>query len=445
MPLNGTEKNCGMPRTRLALGLFFLLASLAEAHPGAARSEWSIGAEAIGVASALTPTTSTLNPSNRVFETPWAESFLDLRADFWWSRSSFKVVARPRWTGTWTKANLDSLAPNFASEEKVKSEGKADLTDLYVEWQALPSLQVTAGLFVDGWGPAEYVNPSNPFFHLNSKSKSFFFKEKGRVLIKGVWTPTADLSVSVLAEPVSNNEPPFRQDQEFSPMGMVRGEWQNSGGSILAGLLAGQESDAAPFVGEYLQLRSDASGFSIYGETRHSFEAKKFELVNNGGFEELTEKRRRSKVDTFSTLGLRWEGRVDARLEWIHYDLGYSEAEWTRLKTAITQLSPFLEQNLKRFSRPGLEFLTQNWWSFSLRFPDLGPQSDWQWISRVLVATGDSAGGEMRSGLFLSTLEIPIFDAGTLYAEIQSNFGTKDTELLLATEGAYSIGARWAW
>lgn len=412
----------------------------------APRAEWSINAELIGVGGVLTPTASVINPANRALATPSNEAFLDARADLRWSLGTFKTVARPRWTGTWTRVQMDSTVPGGAGEDKTDSEGKADLTDLYAEWQAFPTLQLTAGLLVDGWGPAEFVNPTNPFFHLTGKSKSFFFKEKGHVFTKMVWTPSMNTSVSLLAEPVSNNEPSFRQDQSFSPLWAVRGEWQSDSAAVLIGGILGQEADAASFFGEYLQLRSDSTGFSVYGEARHTVDAKKFELVNAGGFEQLVEQRRgSSKVDTYSVLGLRWEGRIDARLEWIHYDLGYTEGEWERLKTALTQLSPYLLENLRRFSRPGLEFLTQNFWSASVRFPDLGPSSDWQWINRLLVATGDGAGSAVRSGLFQSTIEIPFFDAGTLYGEALINSGTKDTELLLTTEAAYYVGARWAW
>lgn len=456
MPFNRSAKDRRLSRSRVAAALLIVgfalelgaqpaAPSVRRSRPGP-RAEWSIAAELIGVGGVLTPASSTINPGNRTLATPSNEAFLDARADLRWSLGTFKAVGRPRWTGTWTRVQQDSLTAGGASQETTNSEGKLDLTDLFVQWQALPSLQGTVGLFVDGWGPAEFVNPSNPFFHLTGKSKSFFFKEKGHALTKVLWTPSMNTAVSLLAEPVSNNEPMFRQDQSFSPLWAARGEWQSDSGAILIGGILGQEADAANFVGEYLQLRSDSTGFSVYGEARHTVDAKKFALVNTGGFEQLIEQRRGSStLDTYSVLGVRWEGRVDARLEWIHYDLGYSESEWERLKTALTQLSPYLLENLRRFSRPGLEFLTQNFWSASVRFPDLGPSSDWQWTGRVLVATGDAAGREMRSGLLQSSLEIPVLEAGTLYGEVLLNSGTKDTELFLTTETAGYVGARWAW
>ncbi|MBC7466418.1 MAG: hypothetical protein H7256_10535, partial [Bdellovibrio sp.] len=75
----------------------------------------------------------------------------------------------------------------------------------------------------------------------------------------------------------------------------------------------------------------------------------------------------------------------------------------------------------------------------------LGPWSDWQWINRVLIAVGDQATGNLRSGVFQSDLEMPAYQAWTFLAEIQNNFGNVNTELLLASRESYYVGVKYAW
>ena len=43
-----------------------------------------------------------------------------------------------------------------------------------------PKLSFTAGLQTYQWGPAELINPSNPFYHFQSQQGTFGFKSKGK-------------------------------------------------------------------------------------------------------------------------------------------------------------------------------------------------------------------------------------------------------------------------
>ena len=387
----------------------------------------------------IVPADSLVNPNNRVFEQANSDSLADLRAELKVINKKTKYILRPRFTEsfqTYTLTNPD--------EKKSRSRAKADLTDAFIEWTPWDQWQLTAGLFVDGWGPAEFVNPSNPFFHLNFQNKSFFYKEKGHGLIKVLWNPSAKTTLALTAEPVSNNEPSFRSGDIFKPQAALRGEWQSGDASQLVGLLVGKENFSEGFVAEYFQLRHNNSGLSVFAEARHSSKTERFDIIDQTFYKELQLKTQ-DGLKTYSVVGARWEGRIDARIEWISYNQGYSESQWNDLVQSVTQPSPAILNNAEKFSKLGLEFPTKNWWSVSVRTPDLGPWADWQWTNRVLIAVGDNPTGTLRSGIFQSDLEMPAYQAWTFLAEIQNNFGNANTELALSTRESYYLGAKYAW
>jgi hypothetical protein len=382
---------------------------------------------------------SSLNPNNRIFENPRSNAFLDVRSELKWLGEKSKVIIRPRWTGLSQTVEYSGLT----NPDKVSAKGKIDLTDFYGEISS-EKLQITAGLFVDGWGPAEFVNPSNPIFRLNMQNKSFFFKEKGHVLTKLVYTPTDRATVVMLVEPVSNNEMSLREGEKFKANGLLRAEWQSADAAKLAGLVLGREPLGKDFVGQYLQLRSDSTGFSVYIEGRQTKDPERFEAISNGVYSQV-QLVQREGYKNYSVLGLRWEGRADARLEWINYEQGYSESEWNDLLLSVTQISPAVLENANKFKNLGLELLSKNWLSASLRVPDIGPWSDWQWTNRLLYSMGNSTSGSMRGGLFQMDLEAPAFQSATFFLEAQSYFGQDNTELLLGNKNAFYAGGRWAW
>lgn len=430
MPFHHQQEDRRMSWTRL---VFFLILA-----PILSSADSVFSTESLFSYSYSDPAKSSINTGNRVLQNATHDSLVDLRAEYKYLGESSKFIFRPRWVGEYKNWNYtDTITSDYSAK------GKIDVTDAFGEWTFNENFLFSAGLIVDGWGPAEFVNPSNPFFHLNMQNKSFFYKEKGKVLSKLVWNPTAKSTIAAVVEPISNNEAPYIEGDLFFPTWIVRGEYQSDSADQTYGLLAGQEYSAATYFGEYLSFTSQSTGFSLYFEGRHTTDPQRFNPVNTAGFYNLTLQKQRG-TSTYSVLGVRWEGRVDARAEWIYYDLGYSENEWKNMVTALSQLSIFITDNLKKFQRPGLEFLSKNWLSLSLRIPDLGPKSNWQLTLRALFSGGDQF-GVSRAGFLQADLEVPAYESWTIFAEAKTSFGTADTELLLAANSSASIGGRWAW
>lgn len=382
---------------------------------------------------------SDLNPGNQILKHPETSIQLELRPDFRIEAAEHKFVMRPAWILT-----SDLIKTQNPDDEKSKSQGQMQLYDAFWQWSLNEKTQITNGLFVEGWGPAEFANPSNPFFHAQDSAKSLSFREKGQILSKLVLTANDNLNFIFVLEPISNQEAQVRAEKDFQPKWIARTEWISSQHDFNLSFSAGQELDQAFFVGEHLLFSHESSGFSAYIEARQTESASKFDLVQDS-FSSHLELQKQKGWTNYSIAGLRYEGDFDLRFEWIEYQLGYSEKEWDQLILALKVPSPYLTQTASRFARPGIEYLTKNLLSASIRVPNIGPKSDWQWMGRVLAATGDRAFSSARSGSLMTSLEIPAYSAWTLLFEIQASFGKTETEFRLQEESSSKLAARYAW
>gem|GEM_PF-4512860 len=401
--------------------------------------ETSLSNETFFIGAFHNPATVNLNPGNSILLNPSSEQLFDLRSDWRILGEHSKFVVRPRFT--FAVQQISETAPGSSQQTAI---GQVDLTDLYFENSLSSDWLLSAGLLVEGWGPAEFVNPSNPFLHLNLQNKNFTYREKGKALLKSLWNPSGQDTFSVEIEPISNTQPAFQESTAFYPSWAVRAEHQALNNTWIGGLTAGQDFAGHNFVGHYLTLSNPDTGWSVYEESRETWNAQRFEVGSNGAFPVLN-LQTQTNPNLYSALGLRWEGRSDLRLEWIFYETGYSETEWTQITTALGQLTPFSLSNAAAFASPGLELLTKNWLSLSLRTPDIGPSAKWQVINRLLVATGDSPFHSVRSGFWQMDWEAPAFQAWTFYLETRLGFGNSNTELLLSDWSNLTVGGRLAF
>ena len=191
---------------------------------------------------------SVLNLGNEVLTIPETSVFLDQRAEFKWLINDAKIILRPR---------LVSYQQHYKTETTLKVESKSEtdvnLTDAFYEQYITDRIFTTVGLQVYQWGPAEILNPSNPFFHFNTEQRSLVYKEKGKALLRLNWNAKSDYNLVFMAEPVSNNEPHWIAEEKFKPQFAGKFETAWTGTRNFLGLAFGIPDNADFFIGEYFQ------------------------------------------------------------------------------------------------------------------------------------------------------------------------------------------------
>lgn len=379
------------------------------------------------------PLDNDVNPGNQIFGLPTHTGVVDFRDDFNILTKSTKWVLRPRWTVTGTETEKKN--PN---ETDRTSMGKLDLTAGYLDWDLSDKWKAVVGLQVYQWGPGEFINPSNVFFHFSNDQRSFFFVQKGLVLGRLNWTPSPNWSLVLIDEPISNNEQPFQVEKDFEPKSTLKIEYHGAGSSFL-GAVVGNEGDNRPFFGEYFDwYLTDA--FSFYADLRHSIGSYSYDPALDGsGYVQLVETNPDSgQMFTIADWGLRYEGRTDFRIEWFYNGLGWDKDALKYAIQGITYPNPYLVENLKRYAHSGLELPGQNYLYVSWRIPDLGRKKDASIYMRNILSMQD------QSGVFQFSADKALSDAWTGYFEILSSYGKEDTELRLLYGIQGSIGLRWA-
>lgn len=377
---------------------------------------------------------STLNPDNRRLSLMQKFASLDLRDDFSLSyRDDNRLVLRPR-----ILLNTGEAQHTNPQEAKTISTGKIDLTDAFYESQLFPSFSVTLGLQVYQWGPAELLSPSNPIYHFNTSQRSFFYKEKGHVLARANLT-WGNLSLVALSEVASNNEAYWISEKKFSPQSLLKSEWRFENPSNYAGLVVGQQEQQHAFVGEYFVFYP-TEAFSVYFDARHSqgITAYTPQLGSGGLYVMAEDELLQDQTITLATAGLRYEGPVDLRLEYISNQAGYTSAELKNAKLAVTQVSPYLAANISRFYRSGLELPGANYLYASARFPDFWSLRDVNLYLRYLMSLQDS------SGSFQINFDKVLTESLVGYFESSTAQGNRDDELALFNRWQIVTGIKWS-
>jgi hypothetical protein len=381
---------------------------------------------------------SPFNPNNSVLKEPeWAHT-LELRPDMQFNLSENQsVVLRSRHFAQMFQTDYTN-----PDRTRYHNEGHSDLTDLFASSTWNSSLSTTIGLQNYQWGPAEIFSPSNPFFHFTNDQRSFFYKEKGRGLIRANWNPnpeTTNWSVVAMYEPLNNKTRYWIADKDFHPRSAVKVEYQFANPANAVALLAGQGDDQHSFVGEYMTW-SPVEGYSVYGDLQHhpgrtNYVPKK----NQFGLYDMVDSDENDRIYTMAIVGFRWEGRADFRQEFIYNEMGYNSNEWREARSSAVTLSPNLSQNSERFSAPGLEFRTQAYSYSSLRIPDLGHSKkasvSIRWLSALLA----------NSSALQLNYEYDWNDSAVLSAECIQFLGAADGEFRAVSNRQASLGFRWTY
>ena len=372
-----------------------------------------------------------MNVDNRRLEFPSGHFTSDLRPEMVLKSRFIKYVVRGR-------ALLDSTSIELKNpdEKKNKSDTKLDLSDAYADLLLKSNLSLVFGLQNFQWGPTELISPTNPFFHFNSQQKSFFYKEKGHVLLRVNYNATDNLNYIFISEPISNNDPYWISEKNFGSKLLLKSEYTFTGTNYL-GLVIGLGEKQRPLFGEYFNWTTE-TGHSIYFDIKHSAGKYNFSPEKNlFGLYDMVFQDKTGSFQTFSTLGFRYEGRTDFRVEYIYNSAGLKAEEMKNAISAATALSFNLAKNLTHFFAPGLELLGQHYLYLSLRIPDLGSSNDINLSLRDLISLQDS------SQVFQFDFDKGLTDSTVMYAEATYAAGSEKTELTISNIYSFSLGLKW--
>ena len=379
---------------------------------------------------------SFLNPGNRGALVPDSQLVTELRPEFiYQTESGLAFVLRSRHLGSYDETRL--TAPD---EHRSRVEGHSDLSDAFLSWNVADTLSTTIGLQNYQWGPAEIASPSNVFFHFNNEQRSYYYKEKGRMLARVNWTPRPDWSLILIAEPMDNRQMNWVYDREFKPQSAFKVEKQFENPANSMALIAGNMEGRSDYVGEHFNW-SPVEGYSLYGDFRQQRDETHYKPMEAlGGFVRLTdEEAARGNWATLAVVGFRFEGRADFRQEFIYNQSGYDKDQWKQVNRSVTELSPYLLQNLSAFSRPGLELRSRSYSCTSIRIPDLGPRDTISFSARVLASLVQDSGAVQLN------YEQNLNDEMVLSAETTNFLGHKNTEFTLLKNHQYSLGLKYSF
>jgi len=379
-----------------------------------------------------------INLNNQVLELPHSKTQADLRGEFKWRQPSWQTVIRPRFVYIQQKVE----AP---TGEKTVTKNDPDLTDAFIEVNWGSKFSTTVGLQVYQWGPAEFLNSSNPFSHFNPQQKNLLYKEKGKALVRANYSFNKENSLVLAVEPVSNQAGEWIAEDEFVTKGFLKYEKSWAGTLNAIGLTLGQAEKKNPFVGEYFNYYFTES-FSFYGDLKHQKNHTHFEPVWNGiGYDMEVVEPSENQWSTLAAVGFRFEQSFDLRFEYIYNSVGYDRTQLENaLESASNYLSPKYPQNAVRFFKPGLEILGRNYLYTSFRWTDPAWIKDFSFYLRVLYSLQD------ESSQAQIEIEKSFFDSLTFYvgqnlSTFQSQTIPGLSEFRLAQSGESFAGLKWSF
>lgn len=374
---------------------------------------------------------SIINPLNQVLKTPNIEYGLDLRGELKWKGRDQQVILRPRFTAFQKNMEINNQS---ASEAK----GQADLTDAFYEQNWSPMFSTTLGLQVYQWGPAEFINASNPLYHFNSRQKSLIFKEKGRVLLRANLSTNKENSFVLMLEPISNNEAQWIAEDSFTPKIVFKYEKSWAQTANYLGVVLGTEEKSNPFFGEYFNC-SITEGFSIYADVKHAQNRINFIPEFSGVNVNLVpENQLSNQWPSLGVFGLRWEDNYDVRLEYIYNGMGFTKNDLNlAIASAANMPNPNYLQNIKRFLKPGLEILGQNYLYASYRINEPFKIKEFNFYSRYIYSMQD------ESSQVQIEFDKAVSDSYLIFSNVSFVNGALDSEFRLVNDWQALIGFKW--
>jgi len=370
---------------------------------------------------------SLINPQNSVLKLPDQIQTFEVRPDLQWQLGeALNLVVRSR----------HLLQQNEIPKGKDPLEGISDLTDLFFSYQHSDQTTLVLGLQNYQWGPAEILSPSNVFYHFKNDQRSYYYKEKGRVLLRVNHSLSEKTQLTLVSEPVDNRTPNWVAEVDFNPQSAFKIERQLSTPVDLVALIVGQSGSNGQYLATHFNF-SIQETYSFYADVKIEKNGSYYnpQLVSPGTYDLVLSTLNSDRPgQTLAVVGFRLEGEFDFRQEMIMNEAGLSGSDWNRTKLAITTLSPSLVANLNRFNRSGLELLSNSYSYTSIRFPDFGTtkqiHTSTRWLKNLV----------QDSSVLQLNLEYDFNDWMVLSSELLLSLGEKDTEFQLVQGHQVSLG-----
>lgn len=383
------------------------------------------------------PSESPIDPTSTRLEIPKSRFQTDLRINtkYTWNNGS-RLVFRPR-----VLANYNQPS-SINSDEKSNSEGEASLSEAFIEFAPTPTLTLAAGLQNYQWGPAELMSPTNPFFRFRPEQRAFNYREDGRFLIRANWSPNDSWSLIGLLEPINNGTSYWIYEQEFKPQGVLKIERRGANALNYIGFNVGTMVDQIPFIGEYFNYEL-VEGISAYLDARHSSGRVQYlpKISSDSPPDPLFDMvyvRQNQPWQTLLVSGLRWEGSIDVRLEYVYNSYGLTKEDMQAAFLSALPQHPRGMQNLKRLMGSGMELFGQHYGYLSLRIPDFIKQN-YNLAFRYMKSLMD------QSARLQTSFDSPLGESGTLFAEANISFGNSTQELSALEKAMGLLGVKWSF
>ncbi len=374
-----------------------------------------------GIGSVRELRSNILNRGNRRFELNNGQFDFLIKEDLRYSPSDgLKFIFRPYMESKYSKIDYKD-----SNETHYVSQSNGSLQEIFLEWTPGEAWQWDIGIQNYLWGPAESFSPSNPFFHFQSQSQSFFYLERGRALARTTFTWNDQINFMGLWEPVNNGETYWVSDREFVDKKAIKFDIHSATNkSDYMGFVYGEEELHYPFLGQYFNV-SFENGCSVYTDFRETQgNSAYYPEVNSSAVLQMTEKEKASKkYSSLGLLGFRYEAEnFDGRIEGIYNSNGLTKDEQSRALVSTSPQNAHSESNLDRLLHSGREFVGIYYSYWSLRFSNLGKRVRSSSL-RYLHSHQD------QSGVLQYSLDGAMGDQLEWYAQGEEACGSSNSEL----------------
>ncbi len=338
-----------------------------------------------------------------------------------------QLIMRPRGIFNLNLENTSAINDRFFFDELYFSHKFTDSFELFVGKQSFQ------------WGPAELISWSNNVFHFNVNSRSFFYKEEGRNLVRVNYFFSRNTSLVLLGEmfneDLNNDSDLSISEKKFDNTLLAKVETIFENPANYLGVTLSTSRYQTKNLGIYNNFEL-YEGTSFYTDSRLSLNQQYYQLKDNASYFSWVINEKRDKLEGMFLGGLRLESSVDFRLEYIYNSIGLTSKSLKNALTTIHPLNPNNQRNLKILNSSGREIIGEHYLYSSLRIPNLGKSDDLTLFFRHLYSFQD------YSQTFAFLLEKNISDQTVGYLEFEKSIGKINSELRLNSVSSYLLGLK---